>query len=51
MNEEKLTEMAIEQQKLISKVWELQSKVTELEARLTAISEIFEQKYDRLGGH
>jgi hypothetical protein len=44
VNEDKLTELAITQQKLISKVFELQSEVTELQAALIAIREMLEDR-------
>jgi prefoldin subunit 5 len=51
VDEAKLTELAKEVQSLTSKYWELRAEMTEMQARMQTISEIFEQKYDRLGGH
>jgi hypothetical protein len=44
VNEEKLTELAITQQRLISEFFELRSQVTELQAALIAIREMIEDR-------
>jgi prefoldin subunit 5 len=51
MDEEKLTKLARDIQELTSKFWELRAELTEVQARIRTIGEIFESKYDRLGGH
>jgi hypothetical protein len=44
IDDAKLTELAITQQKLISELFELRSQVTELQAALIAIREMIEDR-------
>jgi prefoldin subunit 5 len=44
MDEDKLTAMHLELQKLVSKYWELRAEMTELQSSLIAIREMIEDR-------